>query len=72
MELAEWKSPLTKILEEEIKTSTHKYINIRSYNTALKNNIVKRSLDSIHDNFVIVTNDKANGNIAIVCKCFYI
>ena len=71
MEFAEWKSPATRILEEGIKTLTYKYINIRSYTITLKGDIVKISLDSIYDNFVVVTIDKANGNIAIVCRCFY-
>ena len=72
MELTEWKSPVTRISEEGIKTLTHKYINIRSYTTTLKSDIVKRSPDSIHDNLVIATIDKGNGNIAIVCKRFHI
>ena len=70
--MTEWKSPVTRISEEGIKTLTHKYINIKSYTTTLQSDIVKRSPDSIHDNFVTATIDKANGNIPIACKRFYI
>ena len=38
---------------------------MRSSTTPLKDDIVKRSLDRLHDNFVIVLIEKAN-NIAII------
>ena len=33
---------------------------------------VKRALDNIHKDFVVVPIDKATGNIALVCKRFYV
>ena len=45
---------------------THKYLNIQSSTTTFKNNIIKRSLDTIYENFV-----KANGGIARICKRLY-
>lgn len=54
-----------------MKVLIYKYINIRSSNTTLKKDIVKRSLDSLHDNFARVPADNANGNIVIICKHFY-
>ena len=33
---------------------------------------VKNALDNIHKNFVVVPIDKATGNIALVCKRFYV
>ena len=32
---------------------------------------VKKALDIIHKDFVVVSIDKATGNIALVCKRFY-
>ena len=58
------------LLEETIKTLNHKYINFRSSTRTLKNDIVKIYFDSPHYNFVIVPIDKANGNIAVICKHF--
>ena len=45
---------------------THKYLNIQSSTTTFKNNIIKRSLDTIYENFV-----KANGGISRICKRLY-
>ena len=36
-----------------------------------KNDIVKRSLDSLHGDFTIEATDTTNGNTAIICKSFY-
>lgn len=47
LELAEWKSSFTRLSEEKIKTLSHKYINIRSSTTTLKNDVVKRSCHSL-------------------------
>ena len=33
---------------------------------------VKKCLEELHKNFVIVPIDKASNNIAIICKIFYI
>ena len=69
MQLAEWKISVTRLLEERIKTLTLKFINIRSSITTLKNDIVKRSFNNLHDNFVVVPIEKANDNITMICKC---
>lgn len=53
LELAKRKSSVTRLLEERIGNFTDKYINIRPSSTTLKNDIVERSADSLHDNFVI-------------------
>ena len=59
-----------RVLRQKIKTFTHKYKNIRPSSRALKNDIVRRSLDSLHDNFAIVLVGKTNDNMAIICKRF--
>ena len=33
---------------------------------------VKNALDNIHKDFVVVPIDKATGNIALICKIFYV
>ena len=33
---------------------------------------VKNALDNIHKDFVVIPIDKATGNIALVCKRFYV
>ena len=69
--MTEWKSHVTRLLEERIKILTHKYLNIRSSTSALKSDIIKRSLDGLNDDFVIEPIDKAHGSIAVICKRFY-
>ena len=60
LELAEWKTPFTRSLKKRIKDSTHKYINIRSSSVSLKTDIVKRTLDSLRETFIIVLIDKVD------------
>ena len=33
--------------------------------------IVRTALDQIHENFVVVPNEKATNNVALICKRFY-
>ena len=72
MELAEWKHSVTRLIDERIKILSNKHITNVSTKTSLKNKEVKRSLENLHGKFVIVPIDKANGNVAIICKRFYI
>ena len=39
---------------------------------SLNNPIVKKSLDDIHNKFVVAPIDKANGNVSFICKRFYV
>ena len=59
------------LFEERIKTLAHEYINIRSSNTTLRNDIINKSLNTFYDNFVTVPIDGANSDIAIICKHFH-
>ena len=54
-----------KALGEKTKILIHKYINNRSFILTLKNDIIKRSLDILLDNFAMVLIDKATN-----CKVF--
>ena len=44
---------------------------IRLPTKTLKNNIVKIPFDSLYENVVIDLIGKANSNIAVICKRFY-
>ena len=70
LELTEWKTSVIRLLEERIKTLSHKYIKIKSSTTTIKNDKVKRSFDGLHDNFVTVPIDKTNDSIKKL-KSFY-
>ena len=61
LELAEWNN--LDYYKEEFKTLSHEYIKSRLPNIALKIDVVKRFLDSLRDNFNIVSINKANGNL---------
>ena len=71
LELTEWKTSVIRLLEERIKTLSHKYIKIKSSTTTIKNDKVKRSFDGLHDNFVTVPIDKTNDSIKKIKKFLY-
>ena len=70
----EWTENVKVKLDERMSHLTHKlYAN--KHLDCLSSPDVKNILDNIHKDFVVVTIDKATGNIALACKrfcaCYY-
>ena len=60
------------IYERIISLRTHNSNNHSTGTSALKTTaIITSSLKQIHDQFVVTPIDKANGNVAFICKHFY-
>ena len=52
-----------------LKTNNSKFKYSNKY--SLKNNSIVKALENLHKNFIVAPVDKANGNIAFICKGFY-
>ena len=68
--LLEWVKSVRTLVKRKI------HIISKSINTehkpTLKDPLVKKCLDEIHEEFVIVPADKASSNIIFICKAYYI
>ena len=64
--------PVTRLLEERVKTLTYKYIDRRSYTEKQSEIIYSKDLSiAFMTTSVSVSIDKANSNIAITCEPLY-
>ena len=61
-----WKTELLKIISDKLEKS-----NSYKYNNVISNKNVKKALEDVHKDFVIVQVDKASKNMVLVCKKFY-
>ena len=61
-----WKTELLNVISDKVEN-----INDYKYNNVLSNKHVREALEEVHKDFVVVQFDKANKNIVLVCKKFY-
>ena len=66
MEIFQIREEVFKQVKEENAT-TFKY----THSSSFPDLHVRKALQDLHNNFVINTIDKANGNAAVICKRFY-
>ena len=62
-----WETELLKVISDKVeKSNDYKYKNV------LSNKHVREALEEVHKDFVVVQIDKANKNIVLMCKKFYL
>ena len=66
----EWANNVKVTIEERISHLTSQLYTNKNID-CLSSLDIKKALDNIHKDFVVVPVDKATGNIALVCKRFY-
>lgn len=72
MELSRWEEEVFKQIEEKIVNLKLTSTFISSNSSSLQDPHVKQAVQDLRNNFVITPIDKANANIAIICKRFHI
>ena len=72
MELSRWEQEVFKQIEEKIVNLKLTSTFISSNSSSLQDPHVKQAVQDLRNNFVITPIDKANANIAIICKRFHI
>ena len=72
MELSRWEEEVFKQIEEKIVNLKLTYTFISCNSSSLQDPHVKQAIQDLRNNFVITPIDKANANVAIICKRFYI
>ena len=70
-QLNPWKEKIIHLVNKKIQELKSK-VTISPTKPLLQNQDVLSALAELHDKFVIVPNDKASNNVAIVCKRFYV
>ena len=68
--LKDWKHAVLEKVDNRIK-SLSSNLKYHKVNVSLSNEEVKSCLSELQSKYVITPIDKANGNIAFICKCFY-
>ena len=69
--LRDWKEAMYSCIDERIKILQQLHINKRK-KQVLKSMVHLDYLNKLHDNFVLVPADKANNNVIVVCKKYYL
>lgn len=72
MELSRWEEEVFKQIEEKIVNLKLTSTFISCNSSSLQDPHVKQAIQDLRNNFVITPIDKANANVAIICKRFYI
>ena len=72
VELSRWKKEVFTQIEEKIANLELTSTVISSNPSSLQDPHVKQAIQDLRNNFVITPIDKANANVAIICKWFYI
>ena len=68
--LAEWKHTVLEKVDNRIQSLSSK-LKHHKVNVSLSNEEVKSCLSDLQSKYVITPIDKANGNIAFICKRYY-
>ena len=67
----EWVNNVNVKIDEKMSHLTNKLYK-NKHMDCLSSPDIKNALDNIHTDFVVIPIDKATGNIALVCKRFYV
>ena len=69
--LREWKEMVVDSVQRRISYLRQRHINKRKKHV-LKNKVHLNNLEHMHENFVVVSADKASNSVIIVCKKYYL
>ena len=68
--LSDWRNTVLKLVDSKI-SDLRNTLKIHKTKEVLKDEQVKVCLANLHSNFVVTPIDKANGNVAFICRRYY-